>query len=106
MFAAILGIAVTNPGVATSMTMVDPLVITHLESAGGRSIPVLIVCDESCSSVVAALEREGIHVTNIAGIELGSIGASITRDQLDRMRSIPGIDAVEYDQDVGIFRSD
>ncbi len=100
-----VGISMLNLGVSRPMTSVDPLVLSELARARSGSIPVLIVCAGACASVVAALEREGIPVTSVGSMELGSVGASITREQLATLRSIPGIEAVEYDQEVGIFTS-
>ena len=88
------------------MTTIDPLVFRQLESSGGKAVPVLIVCDTSCASVISALERAGITVTSTGSAEMGSIGASITSAQLERLESIPGIIAVELDQEAGIFGSD
>lgn len=90
---------------SSSMPSIDSSVVTMLEKAGGEPIQVLIVCDESCDPVLSALKREGIAVTNTGSVELGSIGASINQVQLDKLKSIPGITAVEFDQDVHMFDS-
>lgn len=89
----------------TPMTFIDPLVLREFESTDATSVSVLIVCDELCSSVVSALQREGIVVTNTGSAELGSVGASITRSQLEKLKYIPGISAVELDQKVEILES-
>jgi hypothetical protein len=87
------------------MTYIDPLVVSTLETAGEASVPVLIVCEEQCQSVISALQRAGITVTNVESAEVGSIGASITSAQLDTVQSIAGISAVELDQEVETLES-
>ena len=85
------------------MTYIDPLVSEKLESIDETSVPVLIVCDEQCPAVVLALQNEGIAVTNAESAEMGSVGASITSAQLEKLKSIPGISAVELDQEAHIL---
>ena len=85
------------------MTNIDSEVLRHLNQARGGSVPIIITCGDECESVVEALNRARILVTNTGSMVLGSIGASITADQLDVLKSIPAIYAVEHDKEAHIL---
>ena len=85
------------------MAIVDPEILQQLERTSCKTIPVLVICNNECESVVKALEQAGIQVTNTESSIMGSIGAEITAEQLEIIKAVPGVSAIEYDQEAKTF---
>ena len=81
------------------MPNIDPVLMERLAQGGGKPVPVLVVCGDRCAAVTAALTQAGIKVTSTESAVLGSIGAEISPAQLETIKSIKGISAIEYDQE-------
>jgi hypothetical protein len=97
---AILLVTMASIAMSTPMASVDSELLTQLERAGNRAVPVLISCENECKSVIKSLEQAGIRITSTQSMVLGSIGAEITADQLEIVKKIPGVSAIEYDTEV------
>ena len=95
----VLAILVTGHTEGNSMATVDPQVTEKLKQAGDRSVPVLIVCGDACDSVRKALDKAGVKISSTESMVLGSIGAEITADQMETVKSIPGISYIEFDEE-------
>ena len=99
LLAVTLLIAAITPEEGVSMTVVDPELLRELQRAGSRPVPVLIVCQTDCEPVVKTLAERGITITSAESAVVGSVGAKITADQLGVLKGVPGISAVELDQE-------
>ena len=86
------------------MPAVDAELLKLFEQAQGKPVPVLITCQSECESVVTALKRKRIRITNTKSMILGVIGAEVTADQLEDIKSVPGISAIEHDQTATVFQ--
>lgn len=84
------------------MSVVDPELKEILDSAGDTPVIVIISCDNECPAVIKALENAGIRITNTGSIEMGSIAAEITADQLSFLQSVAGISYIEPDREAHI----
>ncbi len=81
------------------MVNIDKELLEQLNRAGGRPVPIIITCQSECESIVKDLEQAGIRIISKESIVLGTISAEITIDQIEIIREIPGVCAVEYDQE-------
>ena len=88
---------------STSMATVQPMLLEKLKEARGQRVSVLVVCEDACQSVADALERQGIQIAREGSMDLGTIAAEITADQFEAVKSIPGISALEYDEEAEIL---
>ena len=85
------------------MPTVQPLLSEKLKEAGCQPVPVLVVCEDQCQSVADALSAKGIKITRSGSMELGIIPAEIIADQLESVTSLPGVSAVEYDEEAEVL---
>jgi len=68
---------------------------------GKRSaVKVNVLVDEGCPSVLRDLENAGFHVTEMLA-EIGVVVGSGDSTELDKLRDIPGVLAVEPSREVG-----
>ena len=66
----------------------------------GELMKVIVTCGERCEEVTEELRNAGISVTNIERMLVGSVDALVTHEQLQSIRTIPGVIAVEPDEEV------
>lgn len=82
------------------MVTVDSEILKQFEQTNCKIVPVIIICHDECEPIVTALKRAGIKVSSTESSILGSIGAEITADQVEIIKDLSGISAIEYDQEV------
>ena len=85
------------------MVFVDPQILEQLEKNSEQPVPVVISCQDDCQSMVSALEKIGIRIVDSESKIFGIFSAEIISDQVEILKKQPGVTAIEYDEEAGIF---
>jgi hypothetical protein len=85
------------------MDVVDAEILEQFDKLSNKSVSVIITCQDRCHTVIKSLRDAGIRIKSTESMELGCIAAEITKDQLLFLRTVTGIIAIEYDQEVSAF---
>ena len=80
------------------MAFVDERVVDILAS-GQTETPVVIVCEDDCSSIIDALAAEGTEIDKGA-VDLGILRAVVDQAKLAALKDIKGVVAIEPDEEV------
>jgi len=82
---------------------VDAVLQDKVAQSRGSLVPVLITCEGQCEEIMKALKAAKIQITSTGSLVFGIIGAEITSEELDVLKSIKGISAIEYDEETQIL---
>lgn len=78
------------------MGKIDPAVLAAFKESGGKPVGVLITCNTDCSVVAESLRNEGITLKQeMPGVDI--ISAEIAEDEVEKLQTVQGIEAVEID---------